>query len=88
MTEIESLCADCGVNTTPEIGPWEWYMVKDKVWKVARMPRKGFLCIGCLESRLARRLHHEDFMDAPVNMINFGHKSARLISRLSYGAQP
>jgi hypothetical protein len=61
-------CADCGVNTLA-IG--EWYIVKDEVWKAAGrlgdLTDSFFLCIGCLELRLERRLMPDDFTDAPVN---------------------
>jgi hypothetical protein len=52
---------------------WEWYMVHDHVWKSAGMPvgigpeDTGFLCLGCLEIRLGRRLTACDFTEWPVN---------------------
>jgi len=43
-------------------------MVRDEVWAAASMkPNGGFLCIGCLERRLRRRLRPGDFTDAAVN---------------------
>jgi hypothetical protein len=69
----ESPCADCGMETTPglenrepPIGQWEYYMVRNAVWKAAGM-RSGFLCIGCLEDRLGRRLSSRDFTAMPIN---------------------
>ena len=57
-----------------EDGTWEWYMVHDRVWAAAGMDTgtiplggRGFLCVGCLEARLGRRLRRRDFIDAPVN---------------------
>ena len=57
-----------------EEGTWEWYMVRDEVWAAAGMDTgaiplggRGFLCMGCLETRLGRRLLPGDFIDAPVN---------------------
>ena len=59
-------CIDCGMATAPEVGSWEYYMVLDSVWQAAGMGR-GFLCIGCLEHRLDRRLEREDFPDLLAN---------------------
>lgn len=61
-------CHDCGVTTTPRFrfgrkmdATWEWYRVHDAVWASAGMT-DGFLCIGCLEKRLGRRLRPDDFL--------------------------
>jgi hypothetical protein len=70
-----SPCMDCGVPTTPGlepdrrpiVGTWEWYMVHDHIWRAARAPDKGFLCIGCLEQRLGRALNRADFPSFEVN---------------------
>lgn len=61
------LCNDCEMDTTPHPteGPHEWYTVRDRVWNAVMGP--GYLCIGCLEKRLGRRLTPNDFTDAPVN---------------------
>jgi len=47
----------------------EIYTVRDHVWKNAGMgPHEGCLCIGCLETRLGRRLRPNDFQrDHPFN---------------------
>lgn len=46
----------------------EYFMVLDPVWKQAGLCKQGgFLCIGCLETRIGRRLVSADFTDAPVN---------------------
>src|SRR5580700_8948758 len=43
-------CIDCGLETVPDDGKCEWYMVRDAVWKKAGMkPWGGCLWIGCLE---------------------------------------
>jgi hypothetical protein len=40
----------------------ELYMVKDKIWQAAGMEDfGGCLCIGCLETRIGRRLLPKDF---------------------------
>lgn len=60
------LCRDCRFNTFDD----EYYMVKDTVWKAAKMrSNNGMLCIGCLETRLGRRLMAADFIGAPINFI-------------------
>jgi hypothetical protein len=73
------LCVDCGIDTIHE-----YYMVTDEVWRLAGMLRHGgMLCIGCLETRIKRRLVRDDFIDAKVNIPTCGHKSQRLRRRLS-----
>jgi len=72
--DLSETCKDCGVDITPSTGKrgfrykgrWEHYMVRDRVWKAAGM-RDGFLCIGCLENRIGRRLTARDFTSAPIN---------------------
>ena len=63
-----ALCADCGVDTIPDEPDFdcEWYTVHDHIWAQVGLGR-GFLCIGCLEARIGRRLQPEDFPDVPVN---------------------
>jgi hypothetical protein len=62
-------CMDCGVDTF-EID--ESYMVSDEVW-LAACPWNtagamfDFLCVGCLEGRIGRRLEPGDFPDYPIN---------------------
>ena len=69
---MSAICADCGMDTTPSkrgrhnTGHWEWYMVRNRLWKAAGM-KDGFLCIGCLELRIARVLTPTDFADVPIN---------------------
>ena len=66
-------CSDCATPTTPvnesgyrPNGEWEWYSVDDDVWQEAGLER-GYLCIGCLEVRIGRRLTPRDFRICPVN---------------------
>jgi hypothetical protein len=57
-------CHDCDTDTqpcdddgSPLAGAWERYMVKTDVWEAAtKTENSQYLCIGCLESRLGRRL--------------------------------
>lgn len=60
-------CADCGVNVAV-IG--EWYVLRDSIWEQAtRNTPARFLCVGCLEERLSRRLAPDDFHPtAPANI--------------------
>ena len=61
----EFRCVDCSVNTC---GIDEYYMVRDSVWRAARMkPAGGMLCIGCLEKRLGRMLCPGDFTSCSLN---------------------
>jgi hypothetical protein len=65
-------CGDCGRPTLPRADRSEWYMVHKHVWLDAQPWNDhggvvGYLCVGCLERRLGRRLGPADFTDAPVN---------------------
>jgi len=70
-------CNDCGAETTPcdadgepIEGQWEKYYVRPEVWEEAGLqsPLGGYLCIGCLEGRLGRKLAKGDFdPDHPDN---------------------
>lgn len=78
-------CCDCGRDTAPRAGDFEWYMVHDDVWRATQPWNEyggeiRFLCIGCLERRLGRRLASADFSDALVNDPNRAD-SARLAER-------
>lgn len=93
----DPLCFDCGVNTLPT--EWderaEWYMVHDAVWMAAGVsddtPMTTFLCVGCLESRLGRRLRRDDFTLCRVNDLSesdnprwaWSYRTPRLVDRLS-----
>lgn len=72
------MCKDCGMNTAPMAGN-EYYAVTDEVWKAGK-GRRHVLCIGCLETRIGRKLKGADF---PMLSINFIFPwSARLASRM------
>ncbi|MFC9438609.1 hypothetical protein [Nocardia sp. NPDC057030] len=75
-------CHECGVATAPIDGPDEWYTVHDSVWASAAAAADSILCVGCLESRLGRRLLPTDFVVAVLNQPGYGHHSPRLQSRL------
>jgi hypothetical protein len=87
-------CHDCGRDTLPT--DWgsraEWYMVHDHVWAAAGMDGmdSGFLCIGCLEARLGRRLTPGDFIAAKLHDLSiadddyaWSYRTPRLLARLT-----
>ncbi|MFE7648680.1 hypothetical protein [Streptomyces phaeoluteigriseus] len=71
-------CADCGVDCVRER-----YMVRDPVWEAAGMCGFGWLCVGCIEDRLSRRLTAADFLDVPLNHSPEYQRTERLIARLA-----
>jgi hypothetical protein len=68
-------------------------MVTPEVWKTAGMPPPtirgynetdgDFLCIGCLERRIGRRLKAMDFTVGPINDPDNPWNTPRLRERLS-----
>jgi hypothetical protein len=78
----DGICVDCGQHT---MLMHEYYHVHDEVWAASKADEAdSMLCIGCLEVRIGRALEPSDFSDAPINYPGFGHKSARLSSRLGH----
>ena len=73
------LCMDCKENTS---SMREHYFVKLEVWLAAHPSEQGMLCIGCLETRLGRRLTGEDFTDAFINDPKRNQMSVRLVNRI------
>lgn len=71
-------CLDCGQDTGKMR---EFYFVHTELWLSAAGSKNGMLCIGCLETRIGRKLKKADFTDAFINRLNYGH-STRLLSRL------
>jgi hypothetical protein len=78
MSNKFHLCCDCG-ESTYELN--EYYVVWDHIWELAPN-KKGMLCIGCLETRLGRKLNSTDFPPLPVNTDHLGFRSTRLVSRI------
>ncbi|MCW2763838.1 MAG: hypothetical protein JWR85_4039 [Marmoricola sp.] len=77
------VCMDCGVDTN-EIR--EYFMVDDHIWNKHVPEYHGFLCIGCLESRMGRTLDATDFpAHLPINHPDglFYPHSERLRTRLT-----
>lgn len=63
-TDRQYPCLDCDYNTLPD----EYYSVDDRVWEQTGLgSHDGFLCIGCIEARIGRRLKPYDFPDFPIN---------------------
>lgn len=79
-------CVDCDVDV---MEAKEYYMVTDSCWKRAGMESHGgMLCIGCLESRLGKKLTSRNFAECPLNWRNMclpDYASPRLFSRLLGG---
>lgn len=80
LIDAHLVCSECGQDVKEEE-----YMVNDEVWAAAGAGA-GRLCIGCLESRLGRRVGPADFSqygDTLMNDTEGGYKSRRLLSRLT-----
>jgi hypothetical protein len=76
-----SPCSGCGLNVS-HLGEAS-YMVLDDVWQAAGNP-DGYLCVGCLEDRLGRRLGPGDFNhDVPYTSDAGFRRSVRLTSRIA-----
>jgi hypothetical protein len=97
-------CCDCGMATVPSGNPkpgtFEQFIVKDDIWIVAGMkPGKvdpktyelvggGFLCVGCIEERLGRRLTANDINPMTIgNLLISPWITDRLRSRILYPDQ-
>lgn len=75
------LCADCRRDVRPGVGIDEQFMVQNELWALATEARPAdFLCVGCIENRIGRRLRRHDFTGAPLNF-DIG-KSDRLHRRI------
>ena len=74
-------CADCGVSLK-HIFEYD-FKLKPEIW--LRFAKSSeFLCIGCIEKRLNRRLTINDFSNNYINSKPFKRvvKSARLLNGL------
>jgi hypothetical protein len=80
------VCDDCNTVLATRSGfggrDFDWFMVKDKVWQHGQLDGAcRFLCVGCLENRLGRKLKADDFRrSAKVNFV--GQKSPKLRRRM------
>lgn len=77
------LCSDCQ-NDIKKSG--EYFTLINEIWFAINNNSKiGFLCIGCAEQRLQRKLNKSDFANCGCNDLN-NHKwyrSERFINRLT-----
>lgn len=76
------MCQDCG-HDTRQMG--ELYMVHPDLWSQVLQDTgwANMLCVGCLESRLGRRLCRDDFPEfIPLNYYSPFRQSLRLRQRL------
>lgn len=76
------LCLDCGECTR---SLREHYFVRGDVWFSVVESEIGMLCVGCLESRLGRRLVSGDFTPAWINDPRRNAMSTRLVDRITNG---
>lgn len=83
LSDVSPLCRDCfqDVFVMNELA----YIVKKEVWPIDYAG--GLLCIGCLESRIGRKLEREDFdlsgdPDMNTNLDPSLPRSERLLQRL------
>ena len=60
----------------------EHYFIHTPLWLSVMPSLNGMLCVGCLETRLGRRLLPDDFPPVTINDPRFEAKSLRLLSRL------
>jgi hypothetical protein len=70
-------------------GGWDndWFMVKDRIWRQGQ--REGacrFLCVGCLEHRIGRKLTADDFRRSAK--VNFGPKQSAKLRQRMRGLKP
>lgn len=73
-------CACCGVSTS-KIG--EHFFLRSEIWYRVHPSERGFLCVGCVETKLGRLLTKQDFTDCTINKPQRGvHMSLRLVQRL------
>jgi hypothetical protein len=75
-------CQDCDADV---YSINEWYMVRDEVWPLDY--HGGVLCIGCLETRIGRRLNADDFISSATAACNTPRPyiSRRMLDRLVAG---
>jgi hypothetical protein len=80
----DTTCHDCKRETNHhKTDNAEFYMVLDTIWEDAvKSENVDFLCIGCLEKRIDRKLTPADFTGAPLNNWSGFRRSRRLRSRL------
>jgi hypothetical protein len=64
-----------------------FFMVKDSVWRHGQRAGKArFLCVGCLECRIGRKLSADDFKRSAK--VNFDGPKTPKLSRRMRGLKP
>ncbi len=79
MSRKKFICLDCYIDTSKAN---ELYMLQDETWKLTGLGKVGMLCVGCIESRIGRKLTATDFNNSYLNNYRTASKSARLVSRM------
>jgi hypothetical protein len=65
----------------------EWFMLKERVWRQSqRKGKRRFLCVGCTECRIDRKLTVDDFSRSAK--VNFTRKSSRRLRHRIRGLKP
>jgi hypothetical protein len=65
----------------------DWFMVKDRVWQHGQRGGKcRFLCVGCLERPIGRKLSADDFRRSA--RVNFDPKKSSKLRRRMRGLKP
>ena len=65
----------------------DWFMVKDSVWRqTQRDDPCRFLCVGCMEHRIGRKLSAADFRRTAK--VNFTGEKSALLRRRMRGLKP
>jgi len=72
-------CLDCLNNT---FKTREYYMLRNEIWALTNVGRKGMLCIECCEARIGRQLIPSDFSDCYLNTSKSFERSMRLNNRM------
>lgn len=73
-------CLDCREDVSKIK---EYCMLVDSTWYLIHNSAKGMLCVGCIESRLGRRLIPDDFNESYLNRSRSFERSARLLDRMT-----
>jgi len=83
-------CADCGLNTLPrdkdgkpKKGHCEYFRVSNELWNSVASDLR-FLCVGCFEKRLGRKLTWRDFVVKCDDLPLEGYVAARWGGRIMW----
>jgi hypothetical protein len=66
VSDLCAYCDDCGRETFHELHEYS-FIVREHIWTWFA-PEAEYLCVGCLEDRMGRKLSVDDFdPDVPLN---------------------